>query len=134
MSRDLLLNYFDHVEARLSQYPAFYVQQFQGTLLTPSRANLRLRVRANQVYLLAVSEAILVIEGQIIYLDYRYHFQDGENQLIFRYDSTPHFPDLETFPHHKHLRDEVIASQKPYLSDVLQEVATFLDKSQITPS
>ncbi|AFZ51092.1 toxin TumE [Dactylococcopsis salina] len=122
-----LLKYFDRVEACLSQYSAFYVEQFQGTLLTSSRANLRLRVRANQVYLLAVSEAILVVEGQITYLDYRYHFQDGENQLIFRYDSTPHFPDLETFPDHKHLKDRVIASQKPDLSDVLQEVARFLE-------
>jgi hypothetical protein len=130
MSRDLLLKYFDNVEACLSKYSNFYVQQFQGTLLTPSRANLRLRVRVNQVYLLAVSEAILVVEGQITYLDYRYHFQDGENQLIFRYDSTPHFPDLDTFPHHKHLRDQVITSQKPDLSNVLQEVATFLDQSR----
>jgi len=130
MSRDLLLKYFDNVEACLSKYSNFYVQQFQGTLLTASRANLRLRVRANQVYLLAVSEAILVVEGQITYLDYRYHFQDGENQLIFRYDSTPHFPDLDTFPHHKHLREQVIPLQKPDLSDVLQEVATFLDQSR----
>ena len=130
MSRDLLLKYFDNVEACLSKYSNFYVEQFQGTLLTPSRANLRLRVRANQVYLLAVSEAIVVVEGQITYLDYRYHFQDGENQLIFRYDSTAHFPDLDTFPHHKHLRYQVIPSQKPDLSDVLQEVATFLNQSR----
>ena len=127
MSRDLLLQYFDPVEACLSRYPTFYVEQFQGTLLTSSRANLRLRVRVNQVYLLAVSEAILVVEGQITYLDYRYHFQDGGNELIFRYDSTPHFPDLDTFPHHKHLRDQVIASQKPDLSYVFEEVVTFIE-------
>jgi len=81
MSRDLLLQYFDCVEACLSRYPTFYAEQFQEILLTSSRANLRLRVRVNQVYLLAVSEALLVVEGQITYLDYRYHFQDGENQL-----------------------------------------------------
>lgn len=127
MSRDLLLQYFERVEACLSPYPTFYVEQFQGTLLTSSRANLRLRVRVNQVYLLAVSEAILVVEGQIAYLDYRYHFQDGGNELIFRYDSTPHFPNLETFPHHKHLRDQVIASQKPDLSHVFEEVVTFIE-------
>nr|WP_253881088.1 MULTISPECIES: DUF6516 family protein [Microcystis] len=37
------------------------------------------------------------------FLDYRYHFQDEQNNLVFRYDSTPHFPNLSTFPHHKHL-------------------------------
>jgi Family of unknown function (DUF6516) len=43
------------------------------------------------------------------YIDYRYHFQDAQNNLIFRYDSTPHFPELHSFPHHKHLPDQVIA-------------------------
>jgi len=56
-------------------------------------------------------------------LDYRYHCQDEQNRLIFRYDSTPHFPDLPSFPHHKHLQDEVIASQKPDIYQVLQEAA-----------
>lgn len=35
-------------------------------------------------------------------LDYRYHFQDPAGRLIFRYDSTPHFPGLAHFPHHRH--------------------------------
>ncbi len=38
-------------------------------------------------------------------------------------DSTPHFPDLPTFPHHKHLRDEVIAREKLNLIKVLQGAA-----------
>ncbi|MEH2383220.1 MAG: DUF6516 family protein [Nostoc sp.] len=60
-------------------------------------------------------------------IDYRYHFQDEKNSLIFRYDSTPHFPNLPSFPHHKHLFDNVIACEKPHIADVLQEVMEFLE-------
>ena len=54
------------------------------------------------------------------------HFQDEKNRLIFRYDSTPHFPNLPNFPHHKHLPDEVISSQKPEIAQVLKEATDLL--------
>jgi Family of unknown function (DUF6516) len=47
--------------------------------------------------------------------------QRADSELVFRYDNTPHFPDLPSFPHHKHLRDAVVASDKPDLLVVLQE-------------
>lgn len=102
MSRETLLAYFDAIEQQLLALPNFYVEQFTVTILSPERANLKLRARLQAKYLLAVSEALRVIDGQVTQLDYRYHFQDENNQLIFRYDSTPHFPDLASFPHHKH--------------------------------
>jgi hypothetical protein len=50
-------------------------------------------------------------------------FQNDANVLMFRYDDTPHFPALSTFPHHKHMRKTVIAHNKPDLLNVLQEAA-----------
>jgi hypothetical protein len=126
MSRNILLNYFDEVEQILLGCPNVYVELFDGVILNPERANLRLRLRFNLTYLLAVSEAIVVVGDQISHLDYRYHFQDYQNELIFRYDSTPHFPELPSFPHHKHLPDTVIACEKPDIAEVLQEVLGFL--------
>jgi hypothetical protein len=70
---------------------------------------------------LEINEAIIVENGALKTLGYRYHFQRAGNELVFRYDNTPHFPDLPSFPHHKHLRDAVVASSKPDLLDVLQE-------------
>ncbi|WP_442949561.1 toxin TumE [Nostoc sp.] len=84
-----------------------------------------MRIRFALKYLLAVSEAFVIVDNQITYIDYRYHFQDEQNSLIFHYDSTPHFPNLPTFPHHKHLFDNVIACEKPHIADVLQEVMEF---------
>ena len=125
MSRKILVAYFESIEQRLLALPNLYVEQFLGTIVSPERANLKLRIRLQTKYLLAVSEALLVVRRQITQVDYRYHFQDENNQLIFRYDSTPHFPDLASFPHHKHLPDEVIAVDKPKLTEILQEASRY---------
>jgi len=127
MSRKVLFAYFERIEQQLLALPNVYVEQFSATILSPERANLKLRVRVQAKYLLAVSEAILVSGGQITSLDYRYHFQDENNQLIFRYDSTPHFPNLTSFPHHKHLPSDVIAVDKPALVEVLREASRYLE-------
>ncbi len=122
MSLNILRDYFDEIEQLLLNCPNTYVEQFSAIILTPERANLRLRVRFELSYLLAVSEALFVVNNQVSHIDYRYHFQDDQNNLIFRYDSTPHFPNLPSFPHHKHLPDTVIACEKPDVAQVLQEV------------
>jgi Family of unknown function (DUF6516) len=126
MSPNILRDYFDEIEQLLLNGSNNYVEQFSATILNPERANLRLRVRFELRYLLAVSEALIIIDDQVSPIDYRYHFQDDQNSLIFRYDSTPHFPDLVSFPHHKHLPNEVIACEKPDLKQVLQEVMEFV--------
>lgn len=127
MLRELLTAYFDGIEQQLTSLPNLYIEQFSATILTPERANLKLRIRFKRKYLLAVSEALLVVGDQVTHIDYRYHFQEENNQIIFRYDSTPHFPDLSTFPHHKHLPNNVIAADKPDIVQVFQEASTFAE-------
>ncbi|MGR3310909.1 MAG: toxin-antitoxin system TumE family protein [Candidatus Brocadiales bacterium] len=49
---------------------------------------------------------------------------------MFRYDTTPHFPHLSTFPDHKHIQKGNVIPSKPLdLKDILGEVATFLKPS-----
>jgi histidinol phosphatase-like enzyme len=48
------------------------------------------------------------------------------HEILKAYDSTPHFSDLPSFPHHKHLPDEVVACRKPTVKMVLQEVVAQL--------
>lgn len=40
---------------------------------------------------------------------YAYHYQRADGILIFRYDNEPHWPNLPSFPHHKHLQTAIIA-------------------------
>ena len=59
---------------------------------------------------------------------YSYHYQDANNQLIFRYDMAPHHPDVATFPHHKHVGAAANAQEAsaPTLEDVLREIESLL--------
>jgi len=56
---------------------------------------------------------------------YAYHYQDPEGHLIFRYDNEPHYPELATFPHHKHLPEpgRPVESIEPSTETVLEEIA-----------
>ena len=59
---------------------------------------------------------------------YVYHYQAADGLMIFRYDNTPHFPALLSFPHHKHLSagTSVVACTAPTLAQVLAEIETLI--------
>ncbi len=122
----LLSDYLNQVEQAIVQCENAYVERYQEEILTSQRANLRIRLRFKQTHLLEINEAIIITDNYLEFLDYRYHFQDEKNNLVFRYDSTPHFPNLSTFPHHKHLPNDVISCQKPEITQVLKEATELL--------
>ena len=61
---------------------------------------------------------------------YSYQYISSSDEQIFRYDNVRHHPDVETFPHHKHIgpdEDEnIIASGEPSLSEVLDEIKAII--------
>jgi hypothetical protein len=119
---DLLDAYLNLIEATVTALPA-YAESYVEEVVTSERINLRIRLRFDSGNLLEINEAVTVEADTLAALGYRYHCQNKANVLIFRYDDTPHFPTLPTFPHHKHTRDSVIAHNKPKLRDVLHEAA-----------
>jgi len=47
--------------------------------------------------------------------------------MIFRYDNAPHFPDIPTAPHHKHIgENDVVAANAPDLESVLKEIEALI--------
>ncbi|TRV20623.1 MAG: hypothetical protein EWV88_16565 [Microcystis wesenbergii Mw_MB_S_20031200_S109D] len=126
MMLKLLSDYLNQVEQAIVQCENAYVELYQEEILTSQRANLRIRLRFKQTHLLEINEAIVITDNYLEFLDYRYHFQDEKNNLVFRYDSTPHFPNLSTFPHHKHLPNDVISCHKPEITQVLKEATELL--------
>ena len=56
---------------------------------------------------------------------YVYQYQSTTGAFVFRYDNTPHFPHLLSFPHHKHEGSEanVVATPPPNLETVLEEIS-----------
>jgi len=122
----ILSNYLDRIEREIIKCNKAYIENYDEEILSSSRVNLRLRLRFSQNQLLEINEAIILQGKSFKFLDYRYHFQDADNQLIFRYDSTPHFPNLPNFPYHKHLPDDVVSADKPDIFLVIMEAKEIL--------
>jgi hypothetical protein len=52
---------------------------------------------------------------------YVYQYQSPDGQLIFRYDNTNHYPDMENAPHHKQVgENNVIPANAPELKSILK--------------
>lgn len=127
MPLDSLSAYLREIETSVRNLENVYVERYEEEILSPDRVNLRIRIRFQNGNMLEVSEAIVSESGDLKRLGYRYHFQNDQNEIIFRYDNTPHFPGLENFPHHKHSRNEVIGSQVPDVISVINEAKNYSD-------
>ena len=119
--------YLLELESSFNKLESCYIERYEEEILTPERVNIRIRVRFLNGYILAWNESLIKEGMDIIHLGYRYHFQDSNNKIIFRYDNAPHFPQLETFPHHKHLSNNVIAVKRPAISELLKELKKYID-------
>jgi Family of unknown function (DUF6516) len=58
---------------------------------------------------------------------YAYHWQDKDGQLRSRWDNAPHWPDIPTHPHHKHVMSDdkvfVEVSKGGDLEAIFDEIA-----------
>lgn len=122
MLLDFLSQYLGDVEAAVRKLEGAYVERYEEEIVAANRVNVRIRVRFPSGHTLELNEAIVGEAGRIMHLGYRYHFQNGQNNLVFRYDNTSHFPGLETFPHHKHLPNRVVGAKQPSILEVIEEV------------
>ena len=121
MLLDLLSQYLGDVAAYLRELENTKVERYEEEILAVNRVNLRIRIRFLSGYLLELNEAAIVEAEHIRHLGYRYHFQNSQNNLVFRYDNTPHFPEINSFPHHKHFKDNIVAVDKPSILEVIEE-------------
>jgi len=72
-------------------------------------------------------EYLVVEDEKLSRLSYRFNYVDEGGNLIFRYDNAPHYPEVRTFLHHKHLGDgRVVETEEPSLPRVLREILQLL--------
>ncbi|MFQ5627505.1 MAG: toxin TumE [bacterium] len=121
MLHSALQKYLDEIDTVVRSFSNVHIERYLEQILSPDRINLRIRLRFANGCLLEMNEAVVVADEKIEALGYRYHFQNAQQALIFRYDDTPHFPKLSTFPHHKHLPETTIATTKPSIPEVIAE-------------
>jgi len=63
---------------------------------------------------------------------YSYHVFSGR-RLIVRWDNAPHYKDVPTFPHHKHIGEKVEPSEEMNVESVLREIRKILDSAADRP-
>jgi hypothetical protein len=64
--------------------------------------NYRYRVTLVNGGLIEMTERVLEVQGTLAVTKYRHHWQDSRGRLLKRWDNAPHYPVIETFPHHLH--------------------------------
>ena len=57
---------------------------------------------------------------------YRLHYMNADGKMLFRYDNSPHHPEIDSYPHHKHTPDKIRPSNMPSIQDILNEISTMI--------
>jgi len=65
------------------------------------------------------------------YQKYSYHWQDQEGKLLIRWDNSPHWPEIPTSPHHKHVGTKVLPSVRVTIEEVLKEIENYFSKNSL---
>lgn len=56
------------------------------------------------------------------YQKYAYHCQENDGNLFVRWDNSPHWKEMGTYPNHKHENDQVYPSHRVTIADVLEQI------------
>ncbi len=76
---------------------------------------------------LEIAEYFVLKDDKLFTEDYRFQWMDAEKSVLkYRWDNTPHFPELPDFPHHLHVGDTVQGHHAMNISKVLDEIEAFL--------
>jgi len=116
----MIEEYFLQTEKVLQDFPNIRSYALNKKTYNNRQGSINRRIVFNNGYLLEFTEVVDTEEpGKI---KYRYHYMDASQKLIFRYDNAPHYPQVKSFPHHKHTTRVIKASKEPSLQDILLEI------------
>ncbi|MBE9112446.1 hypothetical protein IQ273_23925 [Nodosilinea sp. LEGE 07298] len=83
-------------------------------MLLLDRGHFRVRITLTNGDFVEASEFFRIFKNQIEQQRYRYQWMDAkQKQLKKRWDNAPHFPHIESFPHHVHIgQDDNVGSSQ----------------------
>jgi len=121
----MIRNYFSEVEKKLK--------------------GIKWLIKKKRIEFNLVSEEMGIIKGKIVFInhyaldfrelvseehtDYRFHFMNGNDRLIKRWDSAPHHKEIATFPFHLHIPEGVMECDKVNLIEVIGNIKVLMSKS-----
>lgn len=121
--------YLESIKTRLLTDPIVVSFQIARERQTSAGGYLRAKLILLNASQLEFAEYFIVPDdGQVTVVTYNYHWATAQNELIQRWDNTPHYPDLSNFPHHLHMANSAdpIPAQPMSILAVLDEVASRL--------
>ena len=121
-----LHSYLVRLESMLNSRQDIQAEAFQITL-TSIGVVFRGELRFYDGSRLSIIEEIVKTGPRSIKrINYKFHYQSADGNMMFRYDNAPHHPHLATHPAHKHIGDKVTEAHDPDLSEVLAEIDAIL--------
>ena len=114
--------HFDSIEKVILGNPLVILNNLHRTYTSPETGYIKGEITFIDSSLLIIFQHVRVERDKVIITDYRYHYMGTDNRLIFRYDNAPHHPEINTFPHHKHLPFGIEEVSIPSLGEVLAEI------------
>jgi hypothetical protein len=120
----VIQRYFSEIKAAIDRYAILQVvveTDVDFELRSGDQGYLHGSVQFVNGSILYFKEFLDGINDTVDKLTYSYHYQDANNDLIFRYDNAAHKPALP-FHEHKHLPHQILPAPAPALIDVLTEI------------
>lgn len=110
-----------------------YLENYQivREQITDSNGQFRIRVTFSDRSWLELSEFFRKNDqGEIDLISYSYQWMDKNNNLRMRWDNARHYPNLPSFPHHRHDGDEknVLPGEPMNLLKALDHIAAQLEQ------
>ncbi|MBC8182039.1 hypothetical protein H8E88_13050 [candidate division KSB1 bacterium] len=121
-----IIEYFQDQKFAISSSAIVDSWEFQEDIRTSTEGFFKTRIHFIDDSKLDVREYVNIDLEKILRYTYSFHYFKND-KLIFRYDNTPHHPQVSSFPHHKHLPSgKVVECDEPNLADVLKEIESIL--------
>ena len=118
----LLNQALESIEEIFSNDPFVILSELEKSRTSATTAFIKGQIYCCDGSLLSIFQHFRFDGGHISLTDYRYHFMNGMDQLIFRYDNAPHHGEVSTHPHHKHTPSGVQPAECPSLKELLAEM------------
>lgn len=115
-------DYIAEIKKVLDRSPMIANWTILNEMILGDRGHIRVRFTLNNGDFVEASEFFIISPTGIEQQRYRYQWMDAtKTQLRKRWNNAPHFPEIETFPHHVHHEQEenVLPSQMLGILDVI---------------
>lgn len=118
----LLNQELESIEEIFANDPFVILSELEKSWTSATTAFIKGQIYCCDGSLLFIFQHFRLDGGHISLTDYRYHFMNEMDQLVFRYDNAPHHGEVSTHPHHKHTPNGVQAADCPSLKELLAEM------------